>query len=195
MAPSVVAAAFRLRAQAEACGYTGPRMECVVLEQLWAPWRAAYVTAPKPPGAGDACFLCRVPAETNDRENLVIRRLPKTVVVLNRYPYNAGHLLVAPRAHKASLEELDADEVLEIHQALADMKARLDKLMRPEGYNAGVNLGTAGGAGLPGHLHWHLVPRWNGDTNFMPILGDAKVIVASLDALWQLLANEGTTHA
>src|SRR5262249_5164072 len=109
------------------------------------------------------------------------------VVVLNRFPYNNGHLLIAPRAHKGQLLELDSDELLETMETLRHMVRVLDRLIHPDGYNIGLNLGRASGAGLPGHLHWHVVPRWHGDTNFMPILTDTKVIVQSLDTLYDLL--------
>ncbi len=108
-------------------------------------------------------------------------------MVLNRFPYNNGHLLVAPREHKGALADLDSSETLEMQQTLTRLVAVLDELMHPDGYNIGLNLGRVAGAGLPGHLHWHIVPRWNGDTNFMPVLGDVKVIAQSLDALWELL--------
>jgi ATP adenylyltransferase len=157
------------------------------MDHLWAPWRLSYVAAGGTPAADDACFLCRGLAEADDRRNLVALRTPRSVVVLNRYPYNNGHLLVAPRAHKARLDDLDADELLETQETLRRMVRALDGLMRPDGYNVGLNLGKAAGAGLPGHLHWHVVPRWDGDTNFMPVLGDTKVIVQALDALYDLL--------
>jgi ATP adenylyltransferase len=157
------------------------------MEQLWAPWRLAYVATAQPPAAGDPCFICRGLTESNDRANLIAQRLVRTVVFLNRFPYNNGHLLVAPRSHKGSLADLDAEEILEIQQTLGRLTGLLDDLMHPDGYNIGLNLGRAAGAGLPGHLHWHLVPRWNGDTNFMPVLTDVKIIAQSLDALWELL--------
>ena len=160
------------------------------MDQLWAPWRLSYVASAKPPAAGDPCFFCRGLAESDDRANLIALRLPRSVVVLNRFPYNNGHLLVAPRNHKGALAELDAEEILETQQTLGRLTGVLDDLMRPEGYNIGLNLGRAAGAGLPGHLHWHLVPRWNGDTNFMPVLSDVKVIAQSLDALWELLTGK-----
>jgi ATP adenylyltransferase len=155
------------------------------MEHLWAPWRLSYVATAKPPA--DACFICDGLAANDDRANLIALRTPRSVVVLNRYPYNNGHLLVAPRAHKGSLAELTADELLETMETLRRMVGVLDDLMRPDGYNIGLNLGRAAGAGLPGHLHWHVVPRWNGDTNFMPIVSDVKVIVQALDALYDLL--------
>ncbi|HYT90921.1 MAG TPA: HIT domain-containing protein [Gemmataceae bacterium] len=158
-------------------------------EQLWAPWRLAYVATPRPPAAEDPCFICEGLAADDDRRNLITLRTPLSVVVLNRFPYNNGHLLVAPRAHKGGLHQLDAGEILETQLTLRRMVALIDGLMRPDGYNIGLNLGRAAGAGLPGHLHWHIVPRWHGDTNFMPVLTDVKVIVQSLDALYELLTE------
>ena len=163
------------------------------MEQLWAPWRMAYVADPdaktRPPTPGE-CFLCRGVSETDDRANLVAHRSELSVVVLNRYPYNNGHLLVAPRAHKARLDELTSDELLDVQLVLRKMLAVMEKRMNPDGFNVGLNLGRAAGAGVPGHLHWHLVPRWNGDTNFMPVFADTRVIVQSLDALYDLLREE-----
>jgi ATP adenylyltransferase len=160
------------------------------LEQLWAPWRLSYVAAAKPPAPHDGCFICQGLAEAEDRGNLVVLRTALSVVVLNRFPYNNGHLLVAPAAHKGRLDELVPNELLETMQTLSRMVRTLDSLMHPDGYNVGLNLGQAAGAGLPGHLHWHIVPRWHGDTNFMPVLADTKVIVQSLDALFDLLQEQ-----
>ena len=157
------------------------------MDQLWAPWRLAYVTKEPQSDDGGDCFLCRGLSETDDRRNLIVHRSALGTVVLNRYPYNNGHLLVAPRAHKGQLDELAAKEVLELQQLIARMVVVLERTMRPAGFNVGLNLGKAAGAGLPGHLHWHIVPRWDGDTNFMPILTDVRVISQSLDALYDLL--------
>jgi ATP adenylyltransferase len=159
------------------------------MERLWAPWRLSYVATAKPPTEHDPCFICHGLAEQNDRENLLAWRGRACVVVLNRFPYNNGHLLVAPNAHKANLHDLDGDEVLEMHQTIARMVALLGDIMKPEGFNVGLNLGKVAGAGLPGHLHWHIVPRWNGDTNFMPVLADTRVIVQSLDQLYSYLTD------
>jgi ATP adenylyltransferase len=159
------------------------------MDPLWAPWRLSYVTAAKPPATGDGCFICQALAEHDDRRNLIVLRTPRSVVMLNRYPYNNGHLLIAPRRHIGSLHGLDSDELLETMETLRRMARLLDELMHPAGYNIGLNLGEAAGAGLPGHLHWHIVPRWHGDTNFMPVLADTKVIAQSLDALFGLLAQ------
>jgi ATP adenylyltransferase len=159
------------------------------MDHLWAPWRLSYVAAATPPAPNDPCFICRGLAEQDDRRNLIALRTPLSVVVLNRFPYNNGHLLVAPRAHKGGLCDLSREEVLETQETLARMIALLTETMRPDGYNIGLNLGRVAGAGLPGHLHWHIVPRWSGDTNFMPVLGDVKVIVQSLDSLYDLLTE------
>lgn len=162
------------------------------MDQLWAPWRLSYVTTPK---TGDApadagCFLCRAAAGGDDRASLLVHRSDLSVVVLNRYPYNTGHLLISPAAHKARPDELTDAELLDQQLVLRKMLAALQKRMNPDGFNVGLNLGAAAGAGLPGHLHWHVVPRWNGDTNFMPVLADTKVMVQSLDALYDLLAAD-----
>ena len=159
------------------------------MDRLWAPWRLSYVAGAKPPTAEDPCFLCQGLAGHDDRANLVAVRREHCVVVLNRFPYNNGHLLVAPNAHKGRLHELTAAETVQIQETLAELVGIFDRAMRPDGYNLGVNLGRAAGAGLPGHLHWHLVPRWNGDTNFMPVLADVRVIAQSLDSLYDLLVG------
>jgi ATP adenylyltransferase len=157
-------------------------------EQIWAPWRLSYIAGTKD-HKPEGCFLCRYAAETTlDRENLVVARGRRTLTVLNRYPYNNGHLLVAPLAHKPNLEDLDDEELLEGMQALRSMTLLMRERMSAEGFNIGVNLGRIAGAGVPGHLHWHLVPRWSGDTNFMPVLANVNVIPQSLEALRDLLA-------
>jgi ATP adenylyltransferase len=166
------------------------------MDQLWAPWRLAYVANSKPGGGPDPCFICQGLARTDDRANLIVLRRQFTVVVLNRFPYNNGHLLVAPLTHKGELAELEPAEMLENMQTMQHMIDVLRTILHPEGFNLGLNLGRVAGAGLPGHLHWHIVPRWHGDTNFMPVLSDTRVIVQSLEALYDLLAerlrnNEG----
>jgi len=154
-------------------------------ERLWAPWRMQYIlNADKPQG----CFLCEAAACDDDRASLVVLRLEHCFCLLNRYPYNNGHLLIAPYAHKGDLPELDDAEQLEMMHALQEMEARLRREMDPDGFNVGLNLGRVSGAGLPGHIHIHVVPRWNGDTNFMPVLADTKVIPQSLDEVFNLLA-------
>jgi ATP adenylyltransferase len=160
---------------------------------MWAPWRAQYIheaaAAPEPPRG---CFLCHGIADDHDRDNFLVFRGPSSVVVLNRYPYNNGHLLVAPRVHRGTLGELEGPDLIEPIQVLRRMTLILDRMLRPHGYNIGLNQGKAAGAGLPGHLHWHIVPRWDGDTNFMPVLGNAKVIVESLYEFYDRLLEEGS---
>ena len=160
------------------------------MDQLWAPWRAAYVTAPKPQSGDDPCFICQALARKEDRENLVLLREGNVAVFLNRFPYNNGHLLVAPISHKAGLDELSSGETLDLQQMIQKMVQILEQAMHPQGFNIGLNLGKVAGAGLPGHLHWHIVPRWAGDTNFMAVLSDTRVIVQSLEALYDLLSGQ-----
>ncbi|AMV29006.1 AP-4-A phosphorylase [Gemmata sp. SH-PL17] len=164
------------------------------MDTLWAPWRLSYITAPKekPPATGPECFLCRTGAGTKeeDRANLVVYRTALSAVVLNRFPYNNGHLLVAPLAHKAGLNDLTTDELLDLQLVMRKMIAILEKRINADGFNVGLNLGRAAGAGVPGHLHWHIVPRWAGDQNFMAVTGDTHVISQSLDALYDLITEE-----
>ncbi len=160
------------------------------MDHLWAPWRMPFITKVKGPNPGNDCFLCRGLGETDDRTNLIAWRRPHCVVVLNRYPYNNGHLLIAPLAHKANLEDLSVEEGLEIFDTIRHLVSALQGLIKPHGFNIGLNLGAAAGAGLPGHLHWHIVPRWNGDTNFMSAIADTHVISQSLEALYDLLTPE-----
>jgi ATP adenylyltransferase len=171
-------------------------------DRLWAPWRLGYIQGKDSPAAAEReiewlpdadqeCFLCRGAADRDDRANLVVARGAHTLVVLNRYPYNNGHLLIAPLAHLPTLSELTRELQLELMETLTRYTELLKRLMNAEGFNIGLNLGRVAGAGVPGHLHWHIVPRWSGDTNFMPVIADLRVIPQSLDALWELLQGEG----
>ena len=157
------------------------------MDHLWAPWRLSYVASAKPPAAGDPCFICKGLAEENDRENLIVLRSQASVVLLNRFPYNNGHLLIGPRDHLGDFLLVSDAQSSDTMATMQRMLRLLDELMHPGGYNIGLNLGAAAGAGLPGHIHWHVVPRWHGDTNFMPTLGDVKVIAQSLETLYDLL--------
>lgn len=163
------------------------------MDRLWAPWRAQYIREASANSEADTdpgCFLCRGIAHHDDRENLLVWRGAHSVVVLNRFPYNNGHLLIAPLVHRGTLGELDGADLTEPIETVRKMVAILDRMLRPQGYNIGLNQGKSAGAGLPGHLHWHVVPRWDGDTNFMPVLGHAKVIVESLFEFYDRLAAE-----
>jgi ATP adenylyltransferase len=160
------------------------------MDHLWAPWRAQYIRESSTSGGSDpGCFICRGLAADDDRGNLIAWRRPCSVLLLNKYPYNNGHLLVAPLAHKGSLAELEGPELYEPLETVKLAVGLLERLLRPQGFNIGLNLGPAAGAGLPGHLHWHIVPRWQGDTNFMPVLAGAKVIVDSLEELYDQLVT------
>ncbi|MHC4479503.1 MAG: HIT family protein [Planctomycetota bacterium] len=154
------------------------------MDQLWAPWRLEYVSRPQ---KGNGCFLCEAAEAPDDREKLVLWRGRSCFCVLNFWPYNNGHLMVAPLEHKADLAEMGDEELLEHVQLLRRGQQALSDVLQPSGFNIGLNVGKASGAGLPGHLHWHVVPRWEGDTNFMPVLGGTKVIPQSLSSLWELL--------
>lgn len=156
---------------------------------LWAPWRLDYIVTAKDE-APKGCFICRYLVDSaSDATNYVVHRGEHSVVILNRYPYNNGHLLVAPLAHKASLSELNQAELLEIQQHLVLMTESLQAIINPDGFNIGVNIGRVAGAGLPGHIHWHIVPRWSGDTNFMTVCADTHVIPQSLAELYRLLTE------
>ncbi|MCD6416209.1 MAG: HIT domain-containing protein [Planctomycetes bacterium] len=155
------------------------------MERLWAPWRISYVKQPDKSEGG--CFLCKAAAQEPGSGNLVLFRGESSFCLLNRWPYNNGHLMVAPLAHKSDLAELTPGEMLEQMEMLKRCKRLLEGALAPAGYNVGLNLGGAAGAGLATHLHWHIVPRWEGDTNFMPVLADTKVIPQSLEQLLELL--------
>jgi ATP adenylyltransferase len=161
------------------------------MDRLWAPWRASYIrVASRVETADQGCFLCRGLASREDRENGLVWRRPHSTVFLNRYPYNNGHLLVAPLLHRGTLGELSGRDLLEPIETVRDVVTVLDRMLRPQGYNIGLNQGKSAGAGLPGHLHWHVVPRWDGDTNFMPVVGQTKVIVESLEEFYDRLVAE-----
>ena len=166
-------------------------------ETMWAPWRLNYIVNAVDKNEADpaqsGCFLCRYRDDTHDAENYVVDRSVHSLIVLNRFPYNNGHLLIAPREHKATLEDLGDVELLDMQVQLRRMVKLLGLVMGAEGFNVGLNLGRVAGAGLPGHLHWHIVPRWNGDVNFMPVIADTKVLPQSLDALYQLLRADLAT--
>ena len=153
-------------------------------DTLWAPWRLEYIRRDE---KEDGCFLCRIFAGKDDRTNLVLKRGRTCAIVINRYPYSNGHLMVCPYRHVSELGELTAAERSETMDLLHEGIVALRKTLDPQGFNVGINLGRAAGAGLEEHIHTHLVPRWQGDNNFMPITSQTKVLVQSLDALWEEL--------
>jgi ATP adenylyltransferase len=160
------------------------------LERLWAPWRLAYVGKA---GAGKAgtrsgCLFCRVSRSGKDRQHLVLARRANAFLMLNRFPYNSGHLMVAVSRHVAELHALRPAERDDLFALAALAERALAVEYRPHGFNLGANLGRVAGAGFPGHLHLHLVPRWDGDTNFMPVTGGTKVLPETLGRTWTRLA-------
>ena len=144
-----------------------------------------YIQAPKPPG-GRNPFL-ELPGLSDDRATLIVHRTAHCFLVLNRFPYNAGHLLAIPYREVALLENLEPAESLDLMNLLTTATLILRKAIQPEGFNIGLNLGCAAGAGIPSHLHFHIVPRWGGDTNFMPVIGNTRVLPQSLEAMWERL--------
>ncbi len=142
------------------------------MKHIWAPWRIEYIRQAKPQG----CILCDKPKENKDEANRILFRGKLCFVMLNNYPYNPGHLMVVPYRHIANLEELTGKEQLELFEAITKCISSLKTALKPAGFNVGINLGRAAGAGIDDHVHAHVVPRWNGDNNFMPVIGDVRVI-------------------
>jgi ATP adenylyltransferase len=142
------------------------------MKHLWSPWRLEYLTTPK----ADDCIFCHAAQGDDDRENLVLLRGTWAFLILNRYPYNNGHFMVVPYAHVPSLENLEAKILMEMMLLVNQGLAALRATMHPDGFNIGVNLGHCAGAGIEEHVHIHAVPRWSGDTNFMPVVGDMRVV-------------------
>jgi ATP adenylyltransferase len=148
------------------------------MERLWAPWRMQYIGGEQRPG----CLFERVIEDPDDEDaKLVVWRPEGAIVILNKFPYNPGHAMVAPHAHRPSLEDLDDGELLRLLRAVRRTLTVLKTVMSPDGFNAGVNIGRAAGAGIPDHVHFHIVPRWNGDTNFMAVIDDVKIVNESLE--------------
>ena len=160
-----------------------------LLKRIWAPWRLEYVKAIHD-DQDDECIFCLPPETDRDRKRHVVVRRPDCIAILNRYPYNNGHLLIAPARHVATLAELADDELAALMRLVRDSIALPERALGPQGFNVGLNLGRAAGAGILAHLHFHVVPRWVGDTNFMPATSGTKVMPQSLDALWELLRQQ-----
>lgn len=152
-------------------------------KQLWAPWRMEYIQGNHSPG----CFMCEAFGSREDKRHLVARRGKTCAVMLNRFPYTNGHLMVAPYRHLPHLEDLNAEERLEMLDLAAWCTSRLSAIMNPHGFNIGINIGEVAGAGLKDHIHLHVVPRWSGDTNFMPVFGETRVIPQALEEVYERL--------
>lgn len=156
------------------------------MERLHAYWRMPYILAPKNPDEGGDPFT-KITETGDDAGEYILLRGEHNYIVMNRYPYNAGHLLVLPFREVGRLEELSQTERHELMDLIVEAQNLLTRALRPDGFNTGFNFGKAGGAGIPTHLHCHVVPRWNGDTNFMPVIGNTRVLPDSMDAMWQRL--------
>jgi ATP adenylyltransferase len=182
----------------------------MTMDTLWAPWRLGYVQGhERGPaaveveptrwrgGAARDCFLCRAAAAepAHDRSLGVVERTATSLVITNRFPYSNGHLLVAPLDHQATLADLGPEQLLDLQTRLVKWCGVMERSMQPHGFNIGLNVGHVAGAGVPGHLHWHVVPRWPGDVNFMPTLAGVRVLPQSLDALWEQLVTAARESA
>lgn len=151
------------------------------MDKLWSPWRSQYIESFQNKGKETGCIFCTAPDEDeNDPGSLIVVKNKLTFTVLNLYPYNNGHLMVVPYRHINDYSALNGDELSEIFEEIGTAIQALKSTMHPEGFNVGANIGKAAGAGIDAHLHFHIVPRWNGDTNFMPALGEVKVISQDL---------------
>jgi ATP adenylyltransferase len=159
----------------------------VTLDRLWAGWRSRYIQDSVDDKGDDGCVLCGVLAHGEDGEAQVVWRGTHTAVILNAYPYTSGHVMALPVRHVGQLEDLDADEAAELWRAATDAVAAIKAAYAPGGLNLGANLGKAGGAGVPGHLHVHVLPRWEGDTNFMTSVAEARVLPEPLSATYEKL--------
>jgi ATP adenylyltransferase len=163
----------------QARGYDAPAL---ANHRLWAPWRSSYIKGSK----SDECIFCTKPA-LPDEEGLVVRRGERCFVMLNAFPYTSGHVMIAPYAHTAALQDLDEPTSVELISLAKQSLRAIGEAYRPEGYNVGANLGSVAGAGIADHFHMHVVPRWEGDTNFMPVVGDTRVLPEGLDETFRSL--------
>ncbi|MEK7487249.1 MAG: HIT domain-containing protein [Planctomycetota bacterium] len=155
---------------------------------IFAPWRIRYILNKGEEPSG--CFMCRYAKDPqNDPKNLVVARMKHFFLLLNRYPYSAGHMMLCPYRHHGELSDLSSKTLQELGEGLKQTQLLLQKQMKPQGFNIGLNMGAAAGAGFADHLHFHIIPRWNGDTNFMPILADIQVIPQALEELHTLLTS------
>jgi len=156
------------------------------MEQIWAPWRIKYIRMEKPPG----CILCEKPGQSTDAASYILYRGDKNFVIMNAYPYNPGHLMVAPYRHVASPDELSDDERDEHFEIVSQSLKVLRQVFSPDGFNLGINLGKVAGAGIEDHFHTHIVPRWQGDTNFMPVTSGVRVVPQALAETYNQLKGK-----
>jgi len=155
-------------------------------KMIWAPWRSAFILSKKEKG----CVFCNRLKQNDSIKNLILYRGEKNFVILNKYPYNSGHVMVVPMRHIGTLEKMNAVESSEFFELVRTTVAITKQALKPDGMNLGMNLGRMAGAGVPGHVHMHIVPRWRGDTNFMPVVGRTEVISVGLDVVYKSLSKE-----
>ena len=155
------------------------------MENLWSPWRMKYVTDNEKP---DECIFCSYPKMEDSVENLIVHRGSSAFVILNRYPYTSGHAMVVPYQHVASIEELSLEERAEVMEMVNETLVVLRRVYQPEGFNVGINMGSAAGAGIAEHVHVHIVPRWGGDTNFMSTTSETRVIPEDLRVTYERIS-------
>jgi ATP adenylyltransferase len=156
------------------------------LERLWAPWRMEYIGSASSQEE-QGCIFCELPVKNDDEATYILARQDHSFAILNKFPYNSGHLMAAPYRHVGNLEDLKDEESLDMAKLLGRCVEALKEAMQPNGFNLGMNLGQVAGAGIPDHVHWHVVPRWSGDTNFMPIIGETKVLPEQLRGTYDKL--------
>lgn len=157
------------------------------MNRMWAPWRKTYLRSSS--GKHSGCLFCLLLKDKKDKRSLVLFRAAYHAVILNRYPYNNGHLMIVPKRHIACLSQMNAQEKKEFFEVLEQARGALVKAMKPQGFNIGMNISDVAGAGIPDHLHWHIVPRWKGDVNFMPVVAGVKVISESLESAYEVLSR------
>jgi ATP adenylyltransferase len=156
------------------------------MDHLWSPWRYTYISKAEPSGE---CIFCRKPADHKDKDNFIVHRAEHNFVLLNLYPYTSGHLMIAPYAHVASLSETNPETLMELMELTRDCESVLKSVYNPPGLNVGMNIGACAGAGVAGHIHMHILPRWPGDVNFMTAVGETRVLPEDLGATWEKLSS------
>jgi len=157
------------------------------MENLWTPWRSKYIESL---GKEEDCIFCKAALKKDSKEVIRLNKTDKVIVILNLYPYNTAHTLIAPVRHIGLYENLNNDELLDINKNIQKTIKIIKKLFNPDGFNLGANLGKVAGAGIPDHCHFHVVPRWEGDTNFMPIFSETKIQSFSIQEIWEKMYNE-----
>lgn len=158
------------------------------MKKLWAPWRMEYILTEL--NRQDGCIFCDFPKKKSDQEYLILYRSEKCYVIMNKFPYNNGHLMVVPYQHTGDMLELDDETLLDIQKTIRKTVGVMRTILHPHAMNIGLNMGRTAGAGIDAHIHYHIVPRWDGDTNFMPVISGTKVVSESLQVTWAKLSAE-----